>query len=66
MNGLEKIQNSLINLQRNKLFESIVITIIVISALAIGAKTYTLTPELKLGLEWLDLAVTIFNSGVKV
>jgi len=60
VNGLEKIQNSLINLQRNKLFESIVITIIVISALAIGAKTYTLTPELKLGLEWLDLAVTIF------
>lgn len=60
MSSLEIFQSSLERLQRNKLFESAVILIIVISALTIGAKTYNLSPELTRALEWLDIGVTLF------
>jgi len=58
--GLERFQSTLEHLQRNKLFESTVIAIIVISALTIGAKTYNLSSEFRQGLEWLDIGVTLF------
>ncbi len=60
MDTLSNFQSRLENLQRNKLFESVVILIIVISALTIGAKTYNLSPELTQALEWLDIGVTLF------
>lgn len=60
VSSLSQFQSRLEALQRNKLFESAVILIIVISALTIGAKTYNLSPELTQALEWLDVAVTLF------
>ncbi len=60
MSTLTTFQARLEQMQRNKLFESAVILIIVISALTIGAKTYNLSPELTQALEWLDIGVTLF------
>ncbi len=54
------LQEKLIRLHRNKLFEGAVILIIVVSALTVGAKTYNLSPEMALALEILDTAVTVF------
>lgn len=47
-------------LRSNKLFEAVVIAIIVISALVIGAKTYDETSQIEQWLLYLDIAVTIF------
>ncbi|MGO2241340.1 MAG: ion transporter [Halomonas sp.] len=47
-------------LRSNKLFEAVVIAIIVISALVIGAKTYEETSRIEQWLLYLDVAVTIF------
>ncbi|CAM3445396.1 ion transporter [Halomonas sp. FME1] len=47
-------------LRSNKLFEAVVIAIIVISALVIGAKTYEETSRIEQWLLYLDIAVTIF------
>ncbi len=47
-------------LRSNKLFEGLVISIIVISALVIGAKTYEETSRLEQWLLYLDVAVTVF------
>lgn len=47
-------------LRTNKIFEAVVIAIIVISALVIGAKTYDETTKVEQWLLYLDVAVTIF------
>lgn len=47
-------------LRSNKLFEAVVIAIIVVSALVIGAKTYDETSQIEQWLLYLDIAVTIF------
>lgn len=47
-------------LRSNKIFEAVVIAIIVISALVIGAKTYDETTKVEQWLLYLDIAVTIF------
>jgi len=47
-------------LRSNKLFEGLVISIIVISALVIGAKTYEETSRIEQWLLYLDIAVTVF------
>lgn len=47
-------------LRSNKIFESIVISIIVLSALMIGAKTYEETTRIEQWLLYLDIAVTVF------
>ncbi|WP_235041946.1 ion transporter [Vreelandella profundi] len=47
-------------LRSNKLFEAVVIAIIVVSALVIGAKTYEETSRIEQWLLYLDVAVTIF------
>ena len=47
-------------LRSNKLFEGVVISIIVISALVIGAKTYEETSRIEQWLLYLDVAVTVF------
>lgn len=47
-------------LRSNKIFESIVIAIIVLSALMIGAKTYEETTRIEQWLLYLDIAVTVF------
>ena len=60
MSGLANFQSRLEHLQSNKLFETVVIAIIVLSALTIGAKTYNLSPGITQALEWLDTGVTLF------
>ena len=47
-------------LRSNKLFETFVIIVIVISALAIGAKTYDIPRPVMSVLHVLDVAVTLF------
>jgi len=43
-----------------KIFETLVIVVIIVSALAVGAKTYNLSPWVYTSLELLDLAITLF------
>ncbi|MFC7367514.1 MULTISPECIES: ion transporter [Vreelandella] len=47
-------------LRSNKIFESVVIAIIVVSALMIGAKTYDEASRFERWLVYLDVAVTVF------
>ncbi|RUO35843.1 ion transporter [Aliidiomarina sanyensis] len=47
-------------IRSNKVFETIVIAIIIFSALVIGAKTYEETTRFSQIMDWLDYAVTIF------
>ena len=47
-------------LRSNKLFETVVIAIIVVSALTIGARTYDEVSQFEQWLIYLDIAVTIF------
>jgi voltage-gated sodium channel len=54
------IQNSLFELKNNRLFEFFVISIIIISALEIGAKTYDLPPYLLTFMKVLDAFITVF------
>lgn len=46
--------------ERSRLFQSAVISIIVVSALTVGVKTYELPPLLMWSLEWLDFGITVF------
>lgn len=54
------IQSSLKRIDSSPLFQWSVITVIVMSALLIGAKTHNLSPQATQVLGWLDKAVTIF------
>lgn len=56
----EPMRRSLFNLKQNKLFELFVITVIIISALEIGAKTYDLSPTSLLITKYLDVFITLF------
>ena len=47
-------------LSQNKLFETLVVCIILFSALVIGAKTYDMPPALLTVIGWLDYAITMF------
>lgn len=53
-------QRRLQRLKDNRLFELIVVAIIILSALVIGAKTYDIDPFWLLMLEWADGLVTVF------
>lgn len=53
-------QAQLQKLESSKIFQGIVIFIIILSALAIGAKTYDLSPLLEQSLKVLDQGVTFF------
>jgi voltage-gated sodium channel len=54
------IQERMVALRNNKLFESFVIGVILFSALIIGAKTYNISPGLLDLFKALDLVVTVF------
>jgi voltage-gated sodium channel len=56
----KNLQQQLIHLRENKLFETFVILVIVISAMVIGAKTYAITPVFSRVFELLDVAITLF------
>jgi voltage-gated sodium channel len=55
-----KLRDSFEQLRSNKLFETFVILVIVVSALMIGAKTYPLSPTAAQVLRALDVGITLF------
>lgn len=54
----QALQERLVHLRENKIFETFVILVILISALVIGAKTYAISPAALNALKFLDFAVT--------
>ena len=56
----QALEHRFLRLRSNKLFETVVVAIIVLSALLIGAKTYALPAHLDEALRILDWAVTVF------
>ncbi len=57
---MTKVQQKLNKLRSNKVFEFLVIGIIIFSALVIGAKTYSIPPELLRIIHLLDWFITLF------
>jgi voltage-gated sodium channel len=57
--NIEQIQNASLRLRNNKIFELFVVSIIILSALLIGAKTYNIPEGVMQLVKWLDLAITI-------
>ncbi|KAA0874958.1 ion transporter [Nitrincola tapanii] len=56
----DQLRDRLERLRANKIFESFVIFIIIVSALLIGAKTYEETSRFEQIMRWLDLGITLF------
>lgn len=54
------LQQSLLRLRNNRIFEMVVVSIIVFSALVIGVKTYDIPPQFLTLMHWLDIGVTLF------
>lgn len=57
---IQQLHSWLVRLRHNKAFEFFVITVIIISALEIGAKTYDLSPTSLLITKYLDIFITVF------
>lgn len=57
---LSQIQTQLFKLRENRVFETFVVAVIVISALEIGAKTYELPPVAYSLTYFLDIFITVF------
>lgn len=53
-------QQSLQRLRNNRIFELVVVAIIIFSALVIGVKTYDIPPKFLTLMHWLDFGVTLF------
>lgn len=60
MNNFDRIQARFVALRSNKLFETFVMTVIIVSALVIGASTYDFRPGMLRVFGILDAAVTLF------
>jgi voltage-gated sodium channel len=60
MSGIRAIQQRLILIDESKIFQWAVVTVIVISALSIGAKTHEIPGQAESVLGWLDTAITVF------
>ncbi|MBL4798182.1 MAG: ion transporter [Oleispira sp.] len=56
---IEQIQNASLRLRNNKIFELFVVSIIILSAVLIGAKTYSMPTAFITAIKWLDFLVTI-------
>ncbi len=57
---LSQLQQLFQRIDNSKVFQSFVIATIVISALTVGAHTYSLHPTAELVLNWLDICITAF------
>lgn len=57
---LSQLQRQLLRLRENRAFEMFVVTVIIISALEIGAKTYDLPPIAHTLTHFLDIFITVF------
>lgn len=55
-----RLRDRLESLRANKIFETFVIAVIIISALLIGAKTYDESTRFEQVMGWLDLGITLF------
>jgi len=58
--AVEQLKLQLLRLHQNKIFEFIVISIIVFSALITGAKTYDIGSTMANVVAWLDMLITVF------
>lgn len=58
--SLEQLEARFERLRSNRFFELLVVTIIIVSALVIGAKTYSLPPLAMAAMPVLDAAITLF------
>ena len=58
--NLDNLREKFIRLRNNKLFESLVIFVIIFSALIIGAKTYSMPAATLKFIQWLDIGITLF------
>lgn len=56
----KSLQNTLLAIRSNKAFETFVVSVIIFSALVIGAKTYDISPTTLSIMAWLDYAITGF------
>ena len=54
-----EIQHAFFQLRSNKIFELFVVSIIIISALLIGAKTYNVPEHVLESVKWLDMFITL-------
>jgi voltage-gated sodium channel len=57
--NIEQIQNASLRLRNNKIFELFVVSIIILSAVLIGAKTYEIPATFITLMKWLDFSVTL-------
>lgn len=57
---LSQLQELFQRIDKSKLFQSFVIAVIVVSALTVGAHTYSLHPTAELVLHWMDIGITVF------
>lgn len=54
------LQQRFVSIRENKTFETFVIAIIIVSALVIGAKTYSINAQVDLFFKILDISITLF------
>jgi len=54
------LQQRFISIRENRMFETFVIAVIIISALVIGAKTYAINAQVDLLFKVLDITITLF------
>ncbi len=57
---LPQLQKQFQRIDKSKLFQSFVIAVIVVSALTVGAHTYSLPPTVEIVLNWMDIGITAF------
>ena len=57
---LSQLQKLFQRIDKSKIFQSFVIVVIVISALTVGAHTYSLHPTAETALNWMDVGITVF------
>lgn len=57
---LSQLQELFQRIDKSKIFQSFVIAVIVVSALTVGAHTYSLHPTVEFALHWMDVGITVF------
>jgi voltage-gated sodium channel len=57
---MSQLQKLFQRIDKSKIFQSFVIAVIVVSALTVGAHTYSLHPTVEFILNWMDVGITTF------
>lgn len=58
--SIQAIQDNFFKLRSNRIFELFVVSVIIFSALVIGAKTYNVPDHVLTMISWLDVGITLF------